>query len=553
MGKQKTPDPQSAAARAILLARSDLAVYCSLAWPRFEMAQHHRLVIEKLEAVERGDIERLMIFMPPRHGKSLIASTLFPPWYLGKHPDRSVLATSYGAELAGDFGRRVRNAVMDPLHRRVFPGCMPAPDSTAAHRFDLMNGGSYYATGSGGSVTGRGADLLLIDDPIKSDAQAYSAAERRSLQAWFEGVAYTRLQPGGAIVLIQTRWHQDDLAGWLLLEHVDDGWDVLSLPACAERDEGWRGEDGALWPKRFPLPKLAQIRAAIGGAAWQSLYQQRPAAAEGAVFSRDWWRSYGPADLPPRFESIILSLDTAFKVGSSNDYSVAVVLGVSTTGYFVLDLWRARVEFPELKRKVASLAERWRPTSVLIEDRASGQSLIQELRAETRLPVTPVKVDRDKLSRANAVTPIIESGRVYLPRSASWLADFMDELASFPAAPHDDMVDALTQALNSVRDTGSRYTIQYGDIFESLSRSPDGDDFPLYDDETGLDIVRVPPAGWRPRIDPKPEDGPGDFWDYLHERGLSAADPVAHQAWQWAKQAFEAARPATVSAEVVRS
>jgi predicted phage terminase large subunit-like protein len=488
MGKSPTTDARSMAARAIALAKDDLAVYCSLAWPRFEMAQHHRLVIEKLEAIERGEIERLMIFMPPRHGKSLIASTLFPPWYLGKHPDRRVIATSYGAELALDFGRRVRNAIVDPLHRRVFPHCAPSADSTAAHRFDLMNGGAYYATGSGGSVTGRGADLLLIDDPIKSDAQAYSAAERRSLQAWFEGVAYTRLQPGGAIVLIQTRWHEDDLAGWLLREHADDGWEVLSLPAIAEEDEGWRREGEALWAKRFPLPKLAQIRAAIGGAAWQALYQQRPAAAEGAVFKREWWQYYIPAALPAQFEQVVLSLDTAFKVGASNDYSVGLIMGVAQAGYYVLDVWRERAEFPELKRKVAMLAQRWNPTQVLVEDRASGQSLIQELQKESRLPIKPIKVDRDKITRANAVTPLVEAGRVFVSRSAPWLADFLDELSSFPAAVHDDQVDALTQALNHVRKPeGSEYSVQYGDIIELLyGGNRDGDYYGLPSHDVGV-------------------------------------------------------------------
>jgi hypothetical protein len=383
MAKQKTPDPQSAAARAILLARSDLAVYASLQWPRYELPPHLKTIVEYLEAVENGEVLRLMIAVPPRHGKSLTTSQIFPAWYLGRHPDRSIIACSYGAELALDFGRRVRNYVASPMHRRVFPGCAISPDDAAAHRFSTLNGGSYFAVGAGGAITGRGADLLLIDDPIKSDAQAYSAAERASLQAWYENVAYTRLEPGGAIVLIQTRWHESDLAGWLLSEHPEDGWVTLSMPALAEQDESWRGEHDALWPQRFPVTELAKIRAAIGGAAWASLYQQRPAAAEGSVFQRDWWRSYTAADLPVRFEQVVLSLDTAFKLGATNDYSVGLVLGVGTPGYYVLDCWRQRCEFPELKKKVAMLAARWNPTEILIEDRASGQSLIQELKNET--------------------------------------------------------------------------------------------------------------------------------------------------------------------------
>jgi len=456
MGKAPTArtaaNPRQTAQRAFALARSSLAAYSALSWPRFEAAIHHRLIIERLEAVERGEIDRLMLFLPPRHGKSLITSQLYPAWFLGRHPDRSIIAASYGQELALDFGRRVRNFVADPLQAAVFPSCKLATDSSAAHRFNLMAGGAYYAVGAGGPLTGRGADLLLIDDPIKSDAQAYSAIERRSLQSWYETVAYTRLQPGAAIVLIQTRWHEDDLAGWLLREHADDGWAVLNLPAVAEADEGWRREGDAVWPKRFPLTKLAQIRAAIGGAAWQALYQQRPAAAEGAVFKREWWKTYTAATLPARFEQVVLSLDTAFKAGASNDYSVGLVLGVGATGYFVLDVFRDRVEFPELKRKVEMLAARWNPNAVLIEDKASGQSLIQELRTSSRLPVHPVKVDNDKVTRANAVTPLVEAGRVLLPESAPWLDDFLDEVSSFPAAPHDDQVDAFTQALNYSRE-----------------------------------------------------------------------------------------------------
>ncbi len=457
MGKSTPNDierAKSTAARAIGLARTDLAVFCALVWPRFEMAPHHRLIVEHLEKAERGEIDRLLITLPPRHGKSLIASTMFPAWYLGRNPDRSIIASSYGQELASDFGRRVRNFVAEPLHRAIFPKCVHSDDSNAVHRFNLTAGGAYYAVGAGGPITGRGADLLLIDDPIKSREQAFSAAERKSLQSWYESVAYTRLQPGAAIVLIQTRWHQDDLAGWLLREHGDDGWIVLNLPAIAEADEGWRREGAALWPKRFSLAKLAQIRAAVGGAAWAALYQQRPAAAEGAVFKREWWRYYTAATLPPRFESIIISLDTAFKVGTSNDYSVGVVLGVAANGYFVLDLMRGRYEFPALERQVLALAERWKPERILLEDKASGQSLLQTLRLNSRLPIVPVRVDADKLSRAHAVTALCETGNVLLPEAAPWLADFLDEVSSFPAAPHDDQVDALTQVLNFVSAEG---------------------------------------------------------------------------------------------------
>jgi predicted phage terminase large subunit-like protein len=449
---------------AINLARTDLACFCAMSYPKFELAHHHRLIVDRLEAIERGEIDRLIITMPPRHGKSLIASTLFPAWFLGRHPEWSIIASSYGQELASDFGRRVRNLVSDGLFQSIFPAAKLAGDSTAAHRFSLSKGGNYYAVGAGGPITGRGADLLLIDDPIKGLEDANSESYRRQLHQWFESVAYTRLQPEGAVVIISTRWHMDDLAGWLLREHPEERWTVLNLPAIAEVDEGWRNEGDALWPAKFGVKTLAKIREQVGGATWASLYMQRPAAAEGAIFQRSWWRYHTPATLPARFEQIVVSLDCAFKTGSSNDYSVGLVLGVSEVGYYVLDLWRDRVEFPELLRAVEMLGLRWRPDRILIEDAASGQSLIQQLQTSSRLPIDAVKVDRDKVSRSFAVTPLIEAGRVFLPEDAEWLADFLEEVSSFPAAPHDDMVDALSQALNYVRQSSSGVFEYYRDL-----------------------------------------------------------------------------------------
>jgi predicted phage terminase large subunit-like protein len=436
---------------AIELARVDLAAYGAAQSSQFELAPHHQKIVEELERIERGEIDRLMIFMPPRHGKSHTASTLFPAWYLGRHPDRSVIASSYGQELASDFGRRTRGFVTDSLHTTIFPRCVIADDSNAVHRFGLLAGGGYFAVGAGGPITGRGADLLLIDDPIKNAEDARSVTARRSLQTWFEHVAYTRLAPGGAIVLIQTRWHQDDLAGWLLREHAAEGWKVLSLPAIAEKDEGWRSEGEALWPAKFPIETLDRIREAIGSTAWASLYQQRPVAEEGAVFKRNWFRTYSEI---PKFNRLIFSLDTAFKTGQSSDYSVIAVIAETTTGYFLLHLSRGRWEFPDLKRQAIALAEIWSPHYVLIEDAASGQSLIQSLKAETRLPILPIRPQGDKIARASAVSPLAESGRVFLPESAPWLAPFVDEACSFPAAPHDDQVDALTQGLSYLRGEG---------------------------------------------------------------------------------------------------
>lgn len=430
------------------LARADLACYALAMCPDYRVANHHRVLIEKLEQVERGEIKRLMICIPPRHGKSRTTSCIFPAWYLGRNPRRSVIAASYGAELAEDFGRRVRNLMSDPLHAAIFPESGLSADSAAQRRFDTAAGGCYYAVGRGGAITGRGADLLLLDDLLKDAEEARSSNVRRLLIDWYEHVAYTRLAPGGAIVMIQTRWHADDLPGHLLRELSAENWLVINMPAIAEADDEFRRAGEALWPEMYPLEMLKMIRSAIGGSAWTSLYQQQPSAAEGAVFKRDWWRFFREQ---PVCRRIVHSWDTAFKSGAENDYSVCTVWGVTDSGYYLLWVWRDRVEFPELKRRMGWLAEQWKPAQVLIEDRASGQSLIQELKHSTRLPVIPIKADADKVSRAQSVTPLVEAGKVFLPESAPWLNDFVDELAAFPKGTHDDSVDSLTQALNYLR------------------------------------------------------------------------------------------------------
>ena len=433
-------------------AQRDLAAYATLQWKGFQLAKHHELIIDSLHALEAGKIRRLMIFLPPRHGKSLLTTHMFPAYYLGRHPDRSIITATYGQDLADDFGRKVRNTVCDPLHQMLFSNCKLMDDASSMRRFGTTAGGSYFAVGKGGSITGRGADLVIIDDPIKDREEAQSEVLRRTLYEWFCSVIYTRLQPGGAICIVQTRWHEADLAGMLLSNNPGE-WEILSLPAIAETDEAFRRAGEALWPEQFPLPALETIRAAVGGSTWASLYQQRPTAAEGTVFKREWWRFY---EQPPQFTRIVQSWDTAFKTGSDNDYSVCTTWGVASFGYFLLGFWRGRVEFPELKKQMATQAEVWRPAQILVEDQASGQSLIQELKWQTALPIVAIRPDRDKLSRAQAATPMIEAGKAYLPQGASWLHQFLDELASFPTGVHDDVVDSTTQALNYIHRPQSK-------------------------------------------------------------------------------------------------
>jgi predicted phage terminase large subunit-like protein len=284
---------------------------------------------------------------------------------------------------------------------------------------------------------------------LKDREEANSETVRRTVQQWYAYVAYTRLMPNGAVVLIQTRWHDDDLAGWLLREHANENWEVLSLPAIAEQHESFRREGEALWPEKYPVEVLERIRDAIGSAAFTSLYQQQPAAAEGTIFKRQWWQFYGEA---PIFSQVIQSWDTAFKTGADNSYSVCTTWGLTKNGYYLLSVWRRRVEFPELRRTLIAQADQWKPSAILVEDRASGQSLLQELKSATCLPVIGVKVDADKISRAQAVTAFVEAGKVYLPAEAPWLNDFVNELAVFPSGLYDDQVDSTTQALNYFRE-----------------------------------------------------------------------------------------------------
>uniref|UniRef100_A0A6M3KVF4 Putative terminase n=1 Tax=viral metagenome TaxID=1070528 RepID=A0A6M3KVF4_9ZZZZ len=318
------------------------------------------------------------------------------------------------------------------------------PERQAAHEWGTWSGGSYYAVGIGGGLTGRGYDIGVIDDPVKDEEEATSLTYRERAWDWYQKVFRTRAEPDAAIIVVMTRWHEDDLVGRLLeqmrKDPTSDQWEVLHLLAI---------KDGqALWPARYPLEVLEKTRASMGSRAFESLYQGNPTVAEGQIIKREWWKYFREK---PTFTRMIHSWDTAFKDKSQNDYSVCTVWGEALNGYYLLDVWRAKVEFPELKRAAIALDARDSPSAVAVEDKASGQSLIQELRRDTKIPVLPVKVDINKVARANAITPLIEAGKVFLPENAPWLFDYIEELSAFPNATHDDQVDSTTQALSFMR------------------------------------------------------------------------------------------------------
>lgn len=444
----------SDASKLLALGKYDFACYALAQRRDLEIAPFHHIVIDQLEAVERGEKLRTMLLMPPRHGKSLMCTELFPAWYLGRHPERSIISASYGQRLADDFGLKVRNLVTSPVHRLIFPSFQLQTHARSARRFSTTAGGSYYAVGRNGPITGRGAHLLLLDDVLKGSGEARSPLIRQRIHDWFAEVAFTRLQPGGAVINLQTCWHTDDLAGRQLREHGSE-WNALILPAIAEKNDSFRQKNEALWPTRFSLQQLLKIREQIGGAAFDALYQQRPTSDEETIFKPQWWRYYDEENhhCPSHFSRVVYSWDTAYKTGAQHDLSVCTVWGRTPAPfrYYMLGFWRGRVEFPELKRIAISMVKSGRPGAVLVEDVASGQSLIQELQHLTDVTIIPVKVDDDKLTRAQSATPVIEAGEVFLPANAPWLQDFLNEMSEFPLGAHDDIVDSVVQALNFLR------------------------------------------------------------------------------------------------------
>jgi predicted phage terminase large subunit-like protein len=697
------------------LAYSKLLCYISMQNPNYKIGIMHETLAEYLEALERGDIDRLMVFAPPRHGKSDEANVYFPPWVMGRNPDWHIISTSYSQTKANDVGRKVRNQLDDKIHQAVFPDCRIADDMKSIQHFSTEQGGEYYSMGVCGTVVGRGGKLIIIDDPIKDRASAESKLEREKLRAWYRGVAYTRLAPKGRILLINcvtgstmvtmadgskrkikdinvgdyvasfskgkivpsqvtnwanqgmddcytlktksgasvtandrhpflikrngktlwmklkniqvsdvifrvngesgkincakpmdvncqqnvedsatviitsgngrvgtglrlstqklkekgifdidiklilknlikcsrnkignvlyavncqgemferigaencvlttatsrgmsggcsamtaiwssdmaktkklwsqpldtfeiapdivtkievspredvfdievagtenfianglithnTRWHEDDLSGWQLKEFASEGWVVLNMPAIAEDNDILGRQPGeALWPEAYPLEALGRIRTVIGSYEWNAQYQQRPVSAEGSIVKHEWLRKYDTSKDLPQFQKIVLSCDTAFKATELADPTAILVWGVTKNEYYLLDVLCRRMEFHELKRAITMMYQKWSASACLVEDRSSGQSLIQEFKRISPIPVIPIKtMNVDKVTRFSSVSHYFESGAVLLPTAAPWLVDYESQITSFPYDKHDDMVDATSQFL----------------------------------------------------------------------------------------------------------
>lgn len=392
-----------------------------------------------------------MITMPPRHGKSMLASEFFPAWYLGRNPDHYVVTATYAQELADDFGRKVKNQIEDKSYPAIFPGVGLADDSKSAKRFhveglqgglehSLSQQGAFYAVGVGGPLTGRGAHLLLIDDPVKNREEADSELIRKKTKDWYTSTAYTRLMPGGRIVIIQTRWHEDDLSGWLLADHQHEGWEVLNLPAISD--------DGKpLWPEQYDLPALEKTRQAIGSRDWSALYQQRPTPDTGDYFRAEWLVEY--AEHPPIETMRIYGASDYAVTADGGDYTVHIVIGVDSTGRpWLLDLWRKQSSSDVWVEAWCDLVLKWKPSQWGEEGGQinSGVGPFLLRRARERKAYTwrrQFASKHDKAVRARSIQGRMSMESLMVPKFAPWLADFKHELLSFPAGKHDDQVDAL--------------------------------------------------------------------------------------------------------------
>lgn len=398
------------------------------------------MIAAKLEAVARGEVDRLMVNMPPRHGKSELASRRFPAWLLGINPEIEIVVASYNADKAREFGYEVRDIVRSSEYRALFPGVALKEDSRAADRWNTDAGGSFRAVGIGTALTGRGADVLLIDDPIKDDEEADSEIRRERIWSWYSSVAYTRLSPGGRVIVIQTRWHEDDLTGRLLIEQAKGGdtWDILELPAIDSKGL-------ALWPDRYPLEYLERIKRVTLPRHWAALYQQRPAPEDGNYYKREWFRYY---DEKPQHLRIYGASDYAVTEGSG-DYTVHVVVGVDPKdNIYVLDLWRGQTASDKWISAWLDLVRQHKPMMWVEEQgqiiKSIGPFMEKRMREErVYCRREQVSSASDKPTRSRSIQARTSMGKVYLPSKAPWLSDFTSELLTFPAGKHDDMVDAF--------------------------------------------------------------------------------------------------------------
>lgn len=438
-------------------AQDSFMDFAKAVYPSFIEGRHHRIFAKKLEGIKDGTIKRLIVNMPPRHSKSEFASYLFPSWILGHKPNLKIIQTTHTGELAVRFGRKMKNLIDSEDYANIFPDTKLRADSKAAGRWETDAGGEYYAAGVGGAITGRGADLLIIDDP-HSEQDALSETAFENAWEWYTSGPRQRLQPGGAIVIVMTRWSTKDLTGQVLKAQAADPradrWEVVEFPAIMP------DSNKPLWPEFWKLEELESVRASLSVPKWNAQWLQHPTSEEGSILKREWWNVWEDMDRMPNVAYILQSYDTAFSKKESADYSAITTWGVFHPQEFgkpnliLLDSKKGRWEFPELKREAYDQYQYWEPEMVLIEAKASGMPLTYELR-QMGIPVTNFTPTRgnDKHSRVNACAPVFESGMVWAPET-KWAEEVIEECAAFPYGDHDDLVDSTTQAILRFRQGG---------------------------------------------------------------------------------------------------
>ena len=439
-------------------------------WPEFICGRHHKIFAKKLEDIANGKINRLIVNMPPRHSKSEFASTYFPAWIMGRDANKKIMQTTHTGELAVRFGRKVRNIMDSEDYNNIFPQVTLSADSKSAGRWETNKGGEYFAAGVGGAITGRGADLLIIDDP-HSEQDALSLTQMEACWEWYTSGPRQRLQPKGAIVLVMTRWSNVDLTSRLLeaqKEPLADQWEVIEFPAIFPET------DKPLWPEYWSIEELHKVKASLPGIKWNAQWMQTPTAEEGSIIKREWWQNWEHESLPS-VQYIIQSYDTAYSKKQTADYSAISTWGVfrpsedAPDSIILLDCQKGRWDFPDLKKIAQQEYSYWEPDMVLVEAKASGTPLTHELR-RLGIPVVNYSPSRghDKHARMHSVAPIFESGLVWAPKR-EFAEDMIEECASFPFSAHDDLCDTMTQALMRFREGG---LVSLGDDYMDEDKAP---------------------------------------------------------------------------------
>jgi len=435
--------------------QGDFIEFVKHMWPECILGRHHKIIGDKFNKIAQGKLKRLIVCLPPRHSKSEFASTYFPAWMMGRKGDLKIIQTTHTAELAVRFGRKVRNIIDSDDYSQVFPDLQLQADNKSAGRWTTNQEGESFYAGVGGAITGRGADLLIIDDP-HSEQDAMSPTAMESAYEWYTSGPRQRLQPGGIIIIVMTRWSTKDLVGKVLKKQGDDHadqWDVVEFPAIMPES------DTPLWPEFWKKEELLSVKASLPISKWNSQWMQNPTAEAGSIVKREWWRKW-ENEWVPAYDYVIQSYDTAFSKKETADYSAITTWAIfqspdqDTQALILLDAKRVRLDFPELKRLAYEEYKYWEPDCVLIEAKASGTPLTQELR-RMGIPVTAYTPSRgqDKIARMNSVAPIFESGMVWAP-DESFAEEVIEEMASFPFGDNDDYCDSATMALMRFRQGG---------------------------------------------------------------------------------------------------